>query len=332
MTAAGLQRVGVVAIGRNEGERLHRCLQSLRAAEGSRLPTVYVDSGSTDGSVAFAQGLGVEVVALDMRLPFTAARARNAGVARLREWLPDVGYVQFIDGDCELDPGWLQPAVAFLDGNQDFAVVCGRRRERHPERSVYNLLCDFDWDGPTGEVAACGGDALMRLEAFEAVGGFRESLIAGEEPELCVRLRQAGWKVMRLPREMCLHDAAMFRFSQWWRRSARAGHAFAEGAWLHGRPPERHGVRAVRSAVAWGLVLPLLVLLGLWWVGPAAAWLLALYPLQVARLTVTGPRSFRENLINAFFLVLAKFAELTGNIRFLLNRLRGGPARLIEYK
>ncbi|MCC5870161.1 MAG: glycosyltransferase, partial [Gammaproteobacteria bacterium] len=232
--------VGVVAIGRNEGERLRICLQSLRAPDGSPMPVVYVDSGSSDDSVALARALGVEVVQLDMSIAFTAARARNAGVERLRELLPQAKYVQFIDGDCELDSSWLEPALAFLEAHQEFAVVCGRRRERYPERSIYNLLCDFDWDGPCGEVAACGGDSLVRLPALQTVGGFRASLIAGEEPELCVRLRRAGWKIMRLDREMCLHDAAMYRFSQWWKRSSRAGHAYAEGAWLHGRPPERH--------------------------------------------------------------------------------------------
>ncbi len=324
--------VGVVAIGRNEGQRLRRCLESLTDTQGRRLPTVYVDSGSSDDSVAYARGLGVDVVELDLSIPFTAARARNAGLERLRGVAQDLRLVQFIDGDCELDSGWLPVATTFLDANPEAAVVCGRRRERFPQHTVYNLLCDFDWDGPTGEVKACGGDALMRVDAFLEVSGFRESLIAGEEPELCVRLRQAGWKIVRLPDEMCLHDAAMTRFVQWWRRCMRAGHAYAEGAWLHGGAPERHGVRAVTSSVAWSLLLPLLVAVG---TVAGQHWmllLLLLYPLQVVRLALAGARSPRENWINAVFLVLSKFAEFFGNVGFLIKRLRGGPVRLIEYK
>ena len=72
--------LGVVVIGRNEGQRLARCLQSQAERTDS---VVYVDSGSTDGSVALAQSLGVQVLALDPRTPFTAARARNEGFAAL---------------------------------------------------------------------------------------------------------------------------------------------------------------------------------------------------------------------------------------------------------
>ncbi len=219
--------IGVVVIGRNEGQRLEHCLRSLLKGTDK---VMYVDSGSTDGSLHLARSLGVEVLALDLGTPFTAARARNEGFFALQRRLPSMQLVQFVDGDCEVDSGWLPAAQAFLDDHPDVAVVCGRRRERFPQRSVYNLLCDLEWDTPIGEAKACGGDALMRVDAFAAVGGFRPELIAGEEPELCVRLRAKGWKVWRLDAEMTLHDAAMTRFSQWWRRSLRAGHAYAEGA------------------------------------------------------------------------------------------------------
>src|SRR3990167_5804095 len=219
--------IGVVVIGRNEVERLERCLASLVGAAGK---IVYVDSGSTDASVPMAQGLGVEVVALDMSRPFTAARARNEGFACLQRLQPDIHFVQFVDGDCEVVDDWLAKAQAFLCEHPAVAVVCGRRRERFPQRSIYNRMCDLEWDTPVGEAKACGGDALMRADAFAAVKGFRADLIAGEEPELCVRLRAIGWKVWRLGEEMTLHDAAMTHFSQWWQRTLRGGHAFAEGA------------------------------------------------------------------------------------------------------
>lgn len=321
---------GVVAIGRNEGERLRRCLESALRDVGR---VVYVDSGSTDGSLEMARKLGAEVVELDMSVPFTAARARNEGFHRLRELAPELEYVQFVDGDCEFVAGWLGKARSFLDEHTDMAVVCGRRRERYPERSVYNMLCDIEWDTPVGQAKACGGDAMMRATAFEAVGGFRSDLIAGEEPELCVRLRAAGWKIWRLGEEMTLHDAAMLRFGQWWKRTTRAGFAFAEGAYLHGMPPERHWVRETRSAWVWGLGLPLAALAG------ALVWpmlgmlVLVVYPLQVVRLAAKGGRSsMRENRWFALFLVLGKFPEVWGQIRFFLRRATGGQRRLIEYK
>src|SRR4051812_21398157 len=178
--------IGAVVIGRNEGERLRRCLESV---VGRVRQVVYVDSGSSDGSIALAVALGVEVLRLDLRQPFTAARARNAGFARLGDCGQELRYVQFVDGDCEVVGGWFEKARAFLEDHPEVAVVCGRRRERHPEHSVYNMLCDIEWDTPVGEAKACGGDALMRCDAFRQVNGYRPDLIAGEEPDLCVRLR-----------------------------------------------------------------------------------------------------------------------------------------------
>lgn len=321
--------VGVVVIGRNEGARLERCLASL---VGTADKVVYVDSGSTDGSVPMAQGLGVEVVALDMTQPFTAARARNAGFQRLQQLLPAMVYVQFVDGDCEVVAGWLLQAQAFLDQHPVVAVVCGRRRERFPQRSIYNLLCDLEWDTPIGEAQACGGDALMRADAFTAMGGFRSELIAGEEPELCVRLRAAGWKVWRLDAEMTLHDAAITRFGQWWQRTLRGGHAFAEGAFLHGAAPERHWLRESRRAWLWGLGIPAAIAVASLLLGWLGLLLLLVYPLQVVRLARRGKRSVRENWLQAGLLVLGKFPEMLGQVKFLLGRFGAGKASLIEYK
>ena len=325
--------LGAVVIGRNEGQRLIRCLHSLRT-QVTRC--VYVDSGSSDDSVAQAQALGVDVVNLDMTRPFTAARARNEGLARLRHIAPDITLVQFIDGDCELQPDWLPHATAFLREHPDVAVVCGRRRERFPQASIYNQLCDIEWDTPIGLAKACGGDALMRVVALVAVGGYRPDLIAGEEPELCVRLRAAGHQVWRLHVEMTWHDAAMYRLSQWWQRNRRSGYAFAEGAWLHGAPPERHFVAETRRALVWGALLPLLWLV---WIamgagGLAGLWL-GIYPLQVARVARRVGAMWPNHPIpwqHAFFLILGRFPEVQGVLTFHWRRWRRGPVRLIEYK
>lgn len=312
--------IDAVVIGRNEGPRLIACLASL---SGSVRRIVYVDSGSTDGSVAAAAAQGAEVVALDMGQPFTAARARNAGLDRLAADPPDL--VQLVDGDCALQPGWIANAAAFLAARPDVAVVCGRRRERRPQESIYNRLCDAEWDTPVGEALACGGDALMRFAALRAAGGYDPALIAGEEPDLCLRLRRAGWRIWRLEAEMTLHDAALHRFGQWWRRTRRAGHAFAEGNARYGAAPERHWRRETRRAVIWGAGVPLAAgLAGL--IHPAGLLILLAWPLQVLRLWPrlgAGP---------AVFSVLGKMAEAQGAIGFYLGRLRGRRRGLIEYK
>lgn len=323
-----MSEVGAVVIGRNEGERLRRCLASLQGRIGA---LVYVDSGSSDGSVDLARGMGAEVVVLDPALPFTAARARNAGRAALR----GVAFVQFVDGDCEVQPGWIETALAFLQAHPEVAVVCGRRRERFPGASVYNRLCDWEWDTPVGEAQACGGDALIRAEALVAVGGYDDRLIAGEEPEMCVRLRRQGWRVWRLGVEMVLHDAAMTRFGQWWKRMRRGGFAAAQGAAMHGA--EGLGRGQQRRAVIWGGILPVLAFTGTVLM-PWGAILWLIWPLQVARLALrfareTGQRRFaRETWERAFFLTLGKVPEVLGVAEFHLRRWAGRRAGIIEYK
>lgn len=311
-----MSRVDAVVIGRNEGARLIACLTSVRDQVRR---VIYVDSGSTDGSVAAAQSLGAEVIALDLTEPFTAARARNAGLRALRQDPPE--FVQVIDGDCILQPGWIDAAVAVMDTKLRAAVVCGRRREVNPGASVYNTLIDAEWNTPVGEARACGGDALMRYAAVNSVGGYRDDLIAGEEPELCLRLRRRDWTVWRIDAEMTLHDAAILRFGQWWRRAMRAGHAFAEGAARFSTHSEPHWQRETRRLWLWGLWLPVSAL-ALAVVHPAGLLLLLAYPVQVARLTP------RMGFHAAFFATLGKLAEAQGA---LLYHLRRKP-RLIEYK
>jgi len=324
-----LTRVAVVIIGRNEGDRLARCLQSL-TDQVTQL--VYVDSGSTDDSVNLARSKAAEVVALDMTVPFTAARARNEGFKRMRKLYPLAEYVQFVDGDCEVIATWLESAVIFLDARPDIAVVCGRRRERYPDKTTYNMLCDMEWNTPIGEAKACGGDAMMRVMAVENMQGFRADLIAGEEPELCVRFRAAGWKIWRLDQEMTLHDAAMTKFGQWWKRTMRAGHAFAEGAYLHGALPERHWVSESRRAWIWGLGIPLITLIigiiNFKW----GMFCLLIYPIQIIRLARRNSAQGKHPWIMAFFLVLGKFPEMLGQIKFFQRLYSGKQGKLIEYK
>lgn len=231
-----MNNLGIVVIGRNEGKRLIDCLQSLLSelTEAKNTPIVYVDSGSTDGSIDAAKALGVHVIELDTSRPFTAARGRNTGFQWLIQQYPDLNYIQFMDGDCVLCSGWLAQASQILDQDQQVAIVCGRRREKFPDETPYNRLADIEWDTPIGEAMACGGDALMRVQAIQGVNGFNDALICGEEPEMCLRLRRQGWKILRIDADMTLHDAAMTKFSQWWFRMVRSGWAVSQGVAMYG--------------------------------------------------------------------------------------------------
>ncbi|TCD06998.1 glycosyltransferase family 2 protein [Erythrobacteraceae bacterium CFH 75059] len=332
-----MARIGIVIIGRNEGERLEACLRSV-AGQGA---AVYVDSGSTDGSVALARSLGVAVVELDTDVPFTAARARNAGLARLLRDHPEAEFVQMVDGDCAVHPEWLSTAIADMADDPRRAVVFGRRRERDPGRNAYHRAIDDEWSVPAGPASACGGDALFRVAALREVGGYNDALIAGEEPEMCLRLRARGWRVWSNGAEMTAHDVAMTHLRQWWHRARRTGFGIAALIALHGKDADRSWMRLQQSALLWSslmlLAIPGLVLS---LVGTGAPLrLLALAPaLAVAAQVVRLARSkaaamgWRGGAQWALLIMIAKLAQARGWLQHRVQQRRGTRATLIEYK
>jgi GT2 family glycosyltransferase len=335
-----IERTGVVIIGRNEGERLRRCLKSV-LREGRRV--VYVDSGSDDGSPAFARGVGAEVVELDMRRPFTAARARNAGLERLLELDPLTDFVQFVDGDCEIIDGWLDVAARRLVTDADCAAVCGRLRERHPEKSIYNRLCDLEWNTPVGERESCGGIAMYRVANLAAAGGFDPTIPAGEEPELCMRLRRLGKRIFRLDAEMALHDSAMLRFGQWWRRQVRGGYGALDVATRFESRQLGAFTRQVRSARLWTVGWAALLLLAAgvagawgWRAAAVAAGVVAFaQPLQACRIAFKARRKgvgLPVAPAHGVLTVFGKWAQLQGQLAYARDRALGRGARLIEHK
>lgn len=338
MTGNGspINDVGIIIIGRNEGGRLVRCLESVHKT-GCRM--VYVDSGSTDNSVVAAQAVDAQVIVLDMSSPFTAARARNAGLAALGFTGQDAQntqnnppeFIQFLDGDCELHSEWVEAGATFLRDTPTAGIVFGRLRERYPEASPYNALCDAEWNTPLGQTTACGGIAMMRREALTQTSLFNADMIAGEEPELCVRIARNNWQIWRVADEMALHDADMHRFRQFWKRMRRGGFVYALWAQMYGKAPEKLGVAALRRTVIWAGLLPIaIILLVLVW-GPVGFAALLVYPMQVIRLARRGGGT-APAWRNAMLLTVGKFAELHGVIEFYLRRGLKRPAKIIEHR
>ena len=342
------QPIGIVVIGRNEGSRLVRCLKSIFDQAGSAA-VVYVDSGSTDGSCQTAVSMGSEVVSLDTSIPFSAARARNAGLERLIGGRPLVQFVQFVDGDCEIQPSWLETAERCLLEHPDVVAVCGRRRERHPQVSLYNRFCDLEWNTPVGETTACGGDAMMRIKAVCDVGAYNPSVVAGEEPELCQRMRKAGGRILRIDAEMTIHDAAMTRFGQWWRRQIRSGYGALDVVSRFGVDDFRNEVRSARIwGPAWGLCV-ILAAVGGWTaltlagiphapMGACLAVLLALglWGVQVLRMTLYFVRRRgcpgADAVLFAGLTMIGKWAQVWGQCRYIWDRRSGRLAAMIDYK
>jgi GT2 family glycosyltransferase len=323
--------VGVVVIGRNEGERLVQCLTSLASHAERGGVIVYVDSGSADGSLQAAERLGAIPYALAPDRPFNAARARNEGAQRLAETAPEVAFIQFIDGDCILAPDWIEKARAFLSADPQAAVVCGRRRERFPQRSVYNRFMDLEWSAPVGKVMACGGDALMRREAFDAVGGFNATIVAGEEPELCFRLRGRGWTIWRLDAEMTLHDAALRRFSQWWKRSVRSGYGCAQLFDVQKGRVASGFTRQLVKNIVWSLLAPFALLAGAF----VSKWLLVLllaYPAQMVRIALRVRSRVSEPWAYAAVMMAGHVAGFQGACQYAWQATTGRIPGQADYK
>lgn len=327
--------ISVVLIGRNEGDRLERCLRSVSQlhSNGFKFETIYVDSGSTDNSLAVASGFGAKTIALSSARP-TAAQGRNAG------WLASSGeYVFFLDGDTIVHPHFVAQALPAFD-DPTIAVVWGHRRETLETPSVYNRVLDLDWIYAPGFTAFCGGDAIFRRTTLEATGGYDDTLIAGEEPELCRRITVGGQRILHIDHPMTGHDLGITNFRAYWRRATRAGHAFAEVSarfantedpfWL---AESRRNV--VRAGVLLGLLFIGIVLSLLF----RSTWpVTATFFLLVVIAARTGWKvrwKTNDRIALALYGVhshLQQIPILAGQLRFWMNQRHGRRAVLVEYK
>lgn len=318
-------KVGVVVIGRNEGERLKLCLQSIISHD---VFCVYVDSQSSDNSVVEAKQLGVETVVLDNSEPINASRARNSGFNRLVELNPDLDYVHFIDADCELNITWLDSACTVLDSESEVSIAVGRLHEKYRNDTVYMRLCDIDWYIKPGYTRKCGGIFTVRRQVYADLGGFDTSLIAGADPEFCSRLEQIGGKILVIDTDMGTHDSAMTQFSQWWKRATKVGFAYANGS--------QWAARQVKSSLVWGVIIPILIVV---LAVVFSSWYLLLgfiYPVQALRVYISsidiGTTSRYDRFLYSVFCILAKFPQAKGALMYYAKRLLGKRQKLIEYK
>jgi glycosyltransferase involved in cell wall biosynthesis len=326
--------ISVVVIGRNEGQRLARCFESLARVQGVAIKElIYVDSASTDGSADLASRYGATSVTLHSIRP-TAALGRNAGWRRASSDL-----ILFLDGDTVLHPGFPRVACDALSVDESVAAVWGHRRELHPERSLFTRVLDLDWIYPRGLTEFCGGDVLLRRAALVATGGFDEALIAGEEPELCRRIRARGLKILHIDTPMTGHDLAITNWRQYWKRAIRAGHAYAEVSerfrnssdsfWTSERNANivrgSYWIVSFAAAVIAGLRFGLL---------PLACWftLLLALSLRSAWRARWKTDDLPTLLLYGVHSHLQQIPILIGQLKYAFEKGRSGDSRLIEYK
>ena len=183
--------VTVVVASRNRRDEL------LATMPRHEAPVVLVDNASTDGSAdavraAFPE---VTVLALDRNL---GARGRTLGVARA-----GTPFVAFADDDSWWAPGALARAAGIMRQHPRLAVLNARILVGPEER--LDPVCTEMAESPLGTApdlpgpsllgfVACG--AMVRREAFEAVGGFDPVVrFPGEEERVALDLAAAGWGI-----------------------------------------------------------------------------------------------------------------------------------------
>ncbi|MFO1417774.1 MAG: glycosyltransferase [Methylotetracoccus sp.] len=331
----GPVKLSVVVIGRNEGDRLIHCLESVTQGTASigNTELIYVDSSSHDGSPARAAERGARVLTVHPERP-SAAVGRNAG------WRIASGdYVLFLDGDTVLDAGFVAAALPQFE-DPSIAVVWGHRRESRPDASIYNRVMDLDWIYPAGPSAFCGGDALMRRHVLEELGGFSDGLIAGEEPELCQRIRERGYVIQHIDQPMTRHDLAITRWASYWKRAVRAGYAYAEVSQrlkdsrfpLWRREAARNLIHAgvLLGALAAGIIAA--------WAGLGSVAVLGLVAFYAALALRTAYKVRWKSADRVTLLLYGLHSHLqqipiaVGQSLYWLDRVRGRQRFLIEYK
>lgn len=215
--------ISFVVIGYNESAHLRACLESVRSADldGIRYELLYVDGGSTDDSLNIAASCGVDrVLGGDRRR--RAAENRNLGANDSRGT-----YIQFLDGDMQLEPTWPKRGLRYLQERSEVAVVCGRLREVNP--GYLFQVIQLDWVQREGAVETCGGAALFRREPFHEAGAFPEDVAYGEEPLLCWRIRNVLKREVHFWTEpMALHDIGFSGIRDYWRQYSRNGATYIE--------------------------------------------------------------------------------------------------------
>jgi glycosyltransferase involved in cell wall biosynthesis len=286
-----------VVIGLNEAAHLAESIESLfqQGFDRREIEILYVDSESDDGSPEVARRAGVDRVLTIPRAIANAARARNAGLAEVR-----APFVQFVDGDTRIEPDWGRIGVEALIADTTLVGVEGSLREKDPNASIYNAVCELDWPSSPGEIDYVGGNGLYRVAPLREAEGFDARMRVGEEPELGVRLRARGWKMRHIHAPMARHDLELFSLKEYLYRAYTGGKACALVVGATGGA--RHGYWSKRMwrtlALAFALSAPLVLALMLLLWNPLGAFVLASFSLLVF-LLLAARKSRMQNHIDS---------------------------------
>jgi len=192
-----MAELSVILISKNQEWNVDRLIRSVldETSDITDREVVLVDSASTDRTVDVASAYPITILRLHADQHLSAAAGRYIGYKNTSG-----GLVLFLDGDMELCSGWLRRAMAVMDRRTDVAVVSGSWLDLPRDAQRDNK--DHSGFSPTSEeeedVRSVGGAGMFRRTVLEQVGPFNPFLYSDEEPELCLRIRHAGYRVIKL--------------------------------------------------------------------------------------------------------------------------------------
>lgn len=197
-----MNKLAVVLITKNQAWNIERLIESvLRSTAGVASSEVWlVDSASTDCTVELAKQYPVNILRLRPDLPLTPAAGRYVGYSYSQSQ-----YVLFLDGDMELYPDWLEGAFHTMEDDSTVGAVTGDVIDCPIPAAEFRGPLKRTGNGEAMEVDRCGGAAMYRHAALEQTGTFNPYLCSDEEPELCLRLRCAGYRIIQLRHAIVNH-------------------------------------------------------------------------------------------------------------------------------
>jgi len=218
--------ISVIVVNWNRAELLNNALESLARQRGVEFETIVVDNGSVDRSLEVAAQQAARHPALNLRLIANPCNrgfcaANNQGIAASRAAL-----VALLNNDAEADAGWLAALRRAFQGDVAVGMAAskilvyedpsridkaghliypdGQNRGRgsgEPDVGQYERVEETLW--PDG----CA--AMYRRAMLEQIGGFDEDFYAyGDDAELGLRARIAGWTCLYVPEAVVRHHRA----------------------------------------------------------------------------------------------------------------------------
>lgn len=203
-----MTQLSVVLITKNQAWNIARLIESVLEGASSicSKEIILVDSASTDETVELASRYPISIVRLQPGQPLSPAIGRYVGYRHTQG-----EYVLFLDGDTRMVQGWLPRALHTVQENPHVGAVTGRVINLPtaaatqdpgplPRKNGLEASREVLWGSYGG-----GGAAMYRRSVLEQVGTFNPFLCSDEEPELGLRIRHAGYRILEIDYPIVRH-------------------------------------------------------------------------------------------------------------------------------